>query len=126
MLHTRELPRDEWPRLKEAQTELASIAARLPAQSRILVVEDDGVIVGAWGLFSILHAEGIWIAPSHRKRAGVARRLLATMRAWVQDMGAGGVITGARNTEVSGYLMRLGAEPLPTAYFWRLTEDACR
>ena len=121
---TRELPFEEWPRL--AGTELDAIRQVLdPSRARVLVVEDqDGGIVGCWALFMAFHTEGFWIAPSHRKTGGVARRLLVTMREWLRVEGIRAVMTAANDTEMAAYLTRLGATQLPGEHFlWPMKES---
>lgn len=51
-----------------------------PAQAQVLVVEQDGAIVGTWVLMRLVHAECVWIAPAHRGRGRVAARLVQFMR----------------------------------------------
>lgn len=120
---TRELPREEWHRLDG--TELAPFVAGLPASVlTVLVVEQDGAIVGCWGLVVSLHAEGLWIAPEHRRGTAVGRRLLLGMRHAVANAGAQGVLTGAASDEVVSLLEHVKAERLPyVPYFWSMKES---
>lgn len=104
----RVLPREEWYRLPDAES--AAIAHQLPPSAQVLVVEDDGQIVGSWMLLLVPHVECLWVAPSHRKRGGVFRRLLAGMRRLAP---ATRVVTASVSPEVDALLMRYGAEPLP-------------
>ena len=121
---TRELPFEEWSKL--AGTELESLRQVLdPSRARVMVVEDDaGTILGCWALFVAFHTEGFWVAPSHRKTGGVARRLLVTMREWLRLEGIQAVMTAANDVEMSAYLTRLGATPLPGEHFlWPMKES---
>ncbi len=73
------LPPEEWPRL--AGTEAERVWPLLdPAQAQVLVVEQGGAIVGVWVLMRLVHAECVWIAPAHRGRGSVAKRLVSFMR----------------------------------------------
>ncbi len=92
---TRELPPAEWARL--AGTELETVWRGLPpSDARIVVVEDEsGAIVGCWAALRVLHVEGVWIAPKHRGRAAVARRLWSGMGRALESFGAGGAWTAA-------------------------------
>ena len=119
---TRMLPRDEWPRL--VGTELEStwkLLLRSP-QAEVLAVEDrEGHIVGCWALFPVWHVEGIFIAPAHRQRATVARKLLAGIRLLCGKKNIAQVVTGAITPEVESFILRLGGTPLPGAHFaWRV------
>lgn len=114
----RVLPADEWGRL--AHTELGPVAALLPRdRAQVIVVEDDaGAIVGCWGLVWALHAEGVWIDPAHRGRAGIARRLLDATLDAASAQGARTIVTGALTPGVERLLTRhLGATRLPGSHF---------
>lgn len=113
---TRILPREEYPRL--AGTELEAVWPTLPEGAAVLVVEEDGQIVGCWAAFLVAHVEGVWIAPEHRGRGGVARRLLVGMRrTLVETFGATGALTGAMTDDVRALLARLGATKLPGDHY---------
>lgn len=113
---SRILPRAEYGRL--AGTELEAVAPVLPADADVLVVEDaDGAIVGCWAAFALVHVEGVWIAPEHQGRSGVARRLLAGMRAIAGARGARAVNTASVSPDVSGMLRKLGAVQLEGEHF---------
>lgn len=88
---TRILPRDEWPRL--AGTLLERAWPHFEGQATVVVVERDGAIVGCAAVFQAWHLEGAWIAPEHRGRVGVGRRLIAGMRAAIRATGARELLT---------------------------------
>lgn len=122
----RALPPDEWHRLDG--TELGGEVRCLLSHdvAKVLVVEDEGEIVGCWAVLTVRHLEGFWVAPSRRRDASVKRALLGTMQQWLAKEQVEAVITGASNETVGRYLERLGAAPLPwKSYVWR-TEDVCR
>ena len=82
---SRILPFEEWDRLPEYMDPI--IASMSPGSCRICVVEDAGDIVGHLLLFPVLHAEGLWIAPQHRKRVSVLRHLLTRMKSGARSLG---------------------------------------
>jgi hypothetical protein len=112
---TRILPRDEYPRL--AGTELDAVWPILPLDAQVVVVEQDGQIVGCWSAYRLVHVEGLWIAPEHRGKGSVARRLLVGMRETVAEMGASGAITGALTDDVRTMLRHIGATHLPGDHY---------
>lgn len=113
---SRILPREEWSRL--TGTDLESVVAMIPPDGGwILVVEDGDRIVACWGLLSVWHLEGLWIAPEHRGRASVARRLWAAMRALTRTLGIRGVMTAAVTDDVRRMLTTAGATQLPGDHY---------
>jgi hypothetical protein len=113
---TRILPPEEYPRL--AGTELELVWPTLPMDAAVVVVEDGTEIVGCWAAFTLAHVEGVWVAPAHRGKTSVARRLLGGMRrALAEQFGATGAITGAMSDEVRGILDGLGAQKLPGDHY---------
>lgn len=109
---TRILPPREWPRL--AGTELGDAWEHLsPKDVSMLVVEQDGVIVGCWCVLRYVHVEGLWIHPDHRKRGSVGRRLLRGMRQAARELGARFVFTGALGDDVRGLIAHIGGTKLP-------------
>lgn len=115
MLTTRELPPDEWPRL--AGTELEAVCTRLQPSARVLVVEEDGRIVGCWSVLPMLHVDGLWIHPVHRSRGGVFRRLLTGMRGFVADAGCRAAWTAALQPDIVDLITRWGGQELPGRHF---------
>ena len=85
-----------------------------PARSVVVVVEDGAELVGCWALVQVLHAEGVWVAPAHRGRASVARRLMLGTLAAARELGAKAIVTGALTDDVEHLLTdHLGAVPVP-------------
>lgn len=119
---TRMLPVAEWPRL--VGTEAETVWPHLnPGRSGIVVVEDAGAIVGCWVVMLVPHAECLWIAPSHRGKASVGRRLLRGLRAYARQLGVSSVATSALSEEVRGMLERIGAVPLDGDHFVMSMEE---
>lgn len=108
----RVLPRTEYPKL--AGTELETVWPVLPEDALVLVVEDGAEIVACWALLTVRHVEGLWIAPAHRGKGSVARRLLAGMRTLV---GVRPVVTAAMTDEIRGLLDRIAAQKLPGDHY---------
>lgn len=122
---TRVLPREEWHRL--AATDLSTVWAHLPDTTRVIVVEDDGVIVGCVTGMLILHAEGLWIAPAYRKRVTVWRQLVSWFWRVADEFGCEGALTAAVNDDMRMLLARLHATPLPGDHFYMPKEQTvCR
>lgn len=116
MISKRILPPEEWPRL--AGTEAAHLWPRLdPENAQVLVVEEDGEIVATWTLLRVVHAECIWVKPSHRGVFGVVKRLLAGMRDIAAGWGAERVVTGSVSPEVTDLIARFGGFPMPCESF---------
>jgi GNAT superfamily N-acetyltransferase len=105
---SRILPPDEWPTL--VGTELETIWPVLDRErARVIVVEHDGAIVGAWAGYPLWHAEGVYVAPAHRGKAGVARRLLEGMTALALAEGYRSVVTASIAPAIDRLLERHGA-----------------
>ena len=116
-LTTRILPPDEWHRLvgTELETVVACLAVDAPAH--VLVIEQDECIVGCWLLMATWHVEGLWVAPTHRKRGRVGQRLLDGMRTLVRGFGSHAVVTASLSTDVTTLLRKIGATELLGTHF---------
>jgi hypothetical protein len=110
------LPPEEWHRL--AGTEIGPILDRFtPARTAMLVVEEEGEIVGCWALLLVAHAEGVWISPAYRGGVAVARRLWRGMRRLVTGIGHCGFITGVSDEKTAVHaLLAKRAQKLPQEY----------
>ena len=103
---TRILPVEEYPRL--VGTEAEQLWPHLPESARVIVVEDNGCIVATWTLMQMVHAECIWIAPTHRGSFGVVRRLLGKMRETASEWEVSKIITASLSPYVSNLIRRIG------------------
>lgn len=110
---TRELPAAEWGKLVGTELETAAPHLR-PGIDQVMVVEDGEQIVATWAVIFSRHLHGLWIAPSHRGKASVARRLLAGM---YRLIGVEPVFTSALSEDVRGLLEHVGAEKLPGDHY---------
>lgn len=106
---TRILPASEWHRLSETDLGRVCGAAPNPAAVTAIVVEDAGEILGCWALFYVPHVEGLWVAPTSRRRGVVFGHLRKAMRALTAERGISQVMTGAMSDEVRALLAKSGA-----------------
>lgn len=113
---TRILPPDEWPRLEGTEAEQVWPLLN-PATTRIVVVEQDGAIVGCQVLMAVTHAECLWIHPDHRRRASVGRRLISAVHHAAAELGLAALATSALDDGVRRLLVRLGARVLPGTHY---------
>jgi len=123
---SRILPFAEWPKLDEAGAE--TVWALLdPSRAQILVIEDEGEIVGTLTLLNVLHAECVWIKPSHRKGYGVMKRLLDSMWAGARAQGVRALWSGSLSETMTNILHRIGASEVPgRSFVFPVKGDACR
>lgn len=112
---TRELPREEWFKITEADGGRDVLAAAAPSsQIKVVVVEDDaGAVVGSWLVYPAVHVEGFWVAPAHRKKGSVLRRLLLGMTRAARGFGVTQVLTQSLAPEVDDLLAGYGATMVP-------------
>ena len=122
-MRARILDQAEWPRL--AGTEAETLWPHLPASASVVVVEDEGRIVGCHVLMLVLHAECLWVHPDYRKRTRVAWRLWQAVKdAAKSRFGADGVQTAALSDEVRGLLAKVGGVPLPGDHYMVSFQEA--
>lgn len=111
---TRLLPRDEWDRLVE--TELGPAVPYFPTDTRVIVVEGHGDVLGAWSMPRYLHAECLWTHPTVRHtREGVAvlRQLETRLHHEAAQSRDAVVLTTALTPDVAALCARVGGQPLP-------------
>jgi hypothetical protein len=123
---SRLLPPEEWPRLDG--TELESVWPVLDRERACVVVVEDaeGRIIGCWAGFPLWHAEGVWTAPEHRGKAGVARLLLVGMAGLAKAHGYRSVVTASIDRTVDDLLTKHGAVHLDGRHYALpvITEEA--
>jgi hypothetical protein len=103
---------------KLAETEVGALWPHLTAQTRVVVVEDHGHLVGCHLLQAVLHAECLWIHPAHRGRTSVARRLWPAVCREVRDhFQATAFATAATSDEVTRLLQHVDAQPIPGQHY---------
>lgn len=126
MTTSRILPPEEWPKLDEVGAETVWKLLD-PSRAQILVIEDQGQIVGTLTLMSVLHAECLWVKPSHRSRYGVAKRLLDGMFASAQAQGFKALWSGSLSDTMTNILHRIGASEVPgKSFVFPVKEVPCR
>ena len=111
-MKARVLPANEWGRLDGTDLE-GMVPFLKPESAKVVVVEQDGQIIGQWLATPVWHVEGLWIAPEHRGTAGVARRLWAGMRREMREGGAAAALTGAETDAVRRLLAHAGPTRVP-------------
>jgi len=105
---TRILPREEWPRL--VGTEAETVWPQLSDAARVVVVEEDGEIIGCHLLQPVLHAECLWTHPDHRGSVSVLARLWSTVKRIArEEFGVSHVATSACSDDVRRLLARAKA-----------------
>ena len=108
----RTLPREEYGRLAETETRFAVDMA--PGGIVVVIEDDAGAIVASWAAFPVVHVEGLWIAPGHRRTGGVGRRLLLAMGRAVRSVfGLSSAVTGAVTPEIEAFIERRGGVAIP-------------
>lgn len=117
VLRARLLSVAEWP-AKLAGTELEAVWPHLdPLRAIVLAVEDGDRLVACWALFAQWHVEGLWIAPEHRGKGGVARRLWRLLKQTAARLGIRTVATAACSDEIRTLLAHAGAAQLPGDHY---------
>jgi hypothetical protein len=112
MLTRRILPPDEWPKLQGTEAETLWPLLN-PDQAAVLVVEQDGQIVGCWVAMQTLHAECVWVSPTVGNPAAVARPLIDGMFEIARGNGMRSLYTSATNDEVREIIRKLHGTTLP-------------
>lgn len=113
---TRVLEAEEWP-VKLEGTELETVWPLLPHTARVLVVEDNGHVLGSWAIIPSFHVECVSIREDHQARGVVAKRLLEGMGALAFTMGAKNVFTASDSEHVTRLLEHLDATKLPGDHY---------
>lgn len=105
---TRILPPSEWP-AKLAGTLLDPAWQGFSEHDRVVVVEDaEGQVIGCTALMLVWHLEGTWIAPEHRGKASVGRRMYRAARDLFKALHVREVYMMARNAVTAAQCQRLG------------------
>ena len=115
-MNSRILPPEEWHRLDG--TEAEQLWPTLDPQNvRVVAVEDGDELVSCWVAMRVVHMECLWVKPSHRGLAGVARRLFAGLRQVAVEWDLRGVVTSSLSPVVTDLIRRFGGSPLPGEMF---------
>lgn len=122
------LPRDEYDRL--AGTLLGPLAEALPEDTEVIVIEDNGVIVGSAAVFSRQHVECPSVADGYRNRPDVFWSLLDGIRQTAARRGANRVIAGSLadadgEDRIGAFLLNMHAEPMPgRLWAWPIVKES--
>ena len=88
-----------------------------PTMARVVVVEAEGQVVGAWCILTAIRLEGAWIAPSHRARVGVVKRLTEGVFSILRACEARVVYTAATSAAVERLILKLGFQRFPADWY---------
>jgi hypothetical protein len=91
-----------------------------PEASAVAVVEIDGEIVATWAVMSVIHLEGCWIAPEHRRHPAVVKALVTAMFNLLRERAIPQVVTITQTPEVGALAAKLGGQKIP-GDLWILT-----
>lgn len=110
---TRILPKTEWHKLTESG--LPELLRHVNAtDADVVVVEENGKVIGTLGLVKLMHFEGVWIAPE--KRHGyVLGRLLHGAEQLAMERGETCALGAAMDDDerMDDLIRRRGGVPLP-------------
>lgn len=112
----RVLPRNEWPRLRNAGVPYFDHWL-LPDQAEVVVVEDGPRIVARMYVMRLPHYEGAWVDPEYRGNLGVTRALLRESANQAKRWSHGVVLGGVVDDHMRDVMKRLGAERLDADFY---------
>lgn len=110
------LPVDEWNKLSVIDTSLYD-----EELANIMVIERDGEIVAHWALMPIYHAEGLWVKEGFRKNPVIIKKLLAGMKAMVENVNTPYIVTMTQDKEVAKLLDKLPKTEILHGDFYAMT-----
>lgn len=122
---TRVLHPSEWP--KVAHLDVAQwLPYVAPEDAQIVVVEDGERIVGVWGVFRVVHLEGVWVDPAYRRSPRVVDGLKSAALAVAARL-APWALTGSANAAVRRLITKhLGGAQIPMETFAIPTRGPCQ
>jgi hypothetical protein len=119
---TRVLPKAEWPRL-EGQAMGAVLAHRDEDSAQVVVVEDEGLIIGQWALLGAPWIDGWWIHPERRGEVEIRKALKAGMQELMRSQSMTAAVIAVGDPRVGRLLEQLGAVRSDcTVYYWPVEE----
>lgn len=117
MLTTRQLPPEEWHRILDQGIEPFATHGLPgdPSHWRLVVAEEDGVIVGLSGLYEAVHNDPWWVAPAYRGHPTILRRLWQEVRSVLDEHDVRMVFATVADDQpdVQQLAERFGFEPAP-------------
>jgi N-acetylglutamate synthase-like GNAT family acetyltransferase len=85
-----------------------------PDRTVILVAENEaGAIVGVWAALTVVHLDGLWVAPDYRRSSRVAVQLLRTMKQVLTQLGILQSFTYTESADVMMLALKAGFTRLP-------------
>lgn len=121
-LTTRVLPKAEWPRL-EGQELGVVLEARDEDSCQVVVVEEDGAIIGQWALLGAPWIDGWWIHPERRGETAIRTALKAGMQDLMRSQSMTAAVIAVSDPRVGRLLEQLGAVRSDcTVYYWPVEE----
>lgn len=106
----RELPVEEWEKLKGRK--IATHELPDPARCAVLVAEDEGKIVGTWGVVLTPFLEGLDLDSEYQKYTFTAAKMLIGMRQMLEEKGIAQAFTLVQTPYVLGLAQKAGFEVL--------------
>jgi hypothetical protein len=129
-VRVRVLPREEWPRILDADAlETPFQAYGLPQGDgwRILVAETaEGRIVALSCLYDTVHWDGWFVAPAHRGNPSIIRQMLRVGRAELREHDIQGVFALVAENQTDAYramIERLGFRQAGGALYVLVVDD---
>ena len=111
MLRERDLPEAEWSKL--------GLSKLPPTGSRVIVVEEDGRIMGYWCVITAVHLEPVWIDPKYRGNPSMVRKLWRGVRNVLLDNDVEmAVLVLMRDNPASHVIKRMGFQPVNADLMW--------
>ena len=108
-VQARILPREEWGRLSSGNGLVADFVA--PEDMRVVVVEEDGQILGSMAIIRVTHLENVWF--SDAAGIGVRRRLLSAARDAAKEWAHSWVMASIGDDRTGAIVERLGGIQVP-------------
>lgn len=110
--------------IRDVPAQAALCAHEVMDKGRILLGEEDGVVVGLIGFIIANHhfsgqkyaAELMWFVPEEHRKGGMGMKLLWEAEKQAKEMGAEDMLFTAPNTSVAAIYKRFGYEELEVTY----------
>lgn len=114
----------DWARLADTPLGQSMPEPLDEASGFVLAVEDaNGMVVATWAAYGVVHLEGCWIAPTHRKSPSLIRVAVAGMFAELRRRGLTQVLTVTQTDEVADLARHLGGVAAGTLWVIPVPEE---
>jgi hypothetical protein len=113
------LPPDEWHRIKAElpDSPLAALEHFDQMEGVVIVVEQDGKLVGHWPLILTWHAEPLYLDPAYRKSGPALKHLLEGLFTTMRQTDIASALVIIEDPELQAAGARLGFQPVPGALY---------